>query len=165
MKFWQDLRRRHVLRIVGLYIVGAWVAIEVASTFFPAWGIPDNALRYLIFAAVLGFPIAVIFGWLFDITSDGIVRTRSASADGEVDYRLKRTDYLILAALAVVSVAVLYNSYENVRETTDESPAPSKVAGNSIAVLPFTNLDGEANTEYFSNGVTEEILQDRKSVV
>lgn len=78
MKLGQDLRRRHIFRLVGLYVFGAWVVIEVASVFFPAWGVPDTALRYLIIAAVLGFPIALVFGWFFDITASGIVRTAPA---------------------------------------------------------------------------------------
>lgn len=158
MNFWQDLRRRHLFRLIGLYIVGAWLAIQVASTFFSAWGIPDTALRYLIVAAVLGFPIAVVFGWFFDITSDGIVRTRAASAMDTVDYGLKRTDYLILAALAVVFAAILYGSFERVRQEASGPIVARDIRPNSIAVLPFVNLNDDADTEYFSDGVTEEIL-------
>ena len=69
MKFWQDLRRRRVLRFAGLYIVGAWVVIQVADVFFPAWGIPDAALRYLFYAALACFPIALVFSWFYDITA------------------------------------------------------------------------------------------------
>lgn len=158
MKLWQDLRRRHVFRLVGLYIVGAWIVIQVASTFFPAWGIPDTALRYLIIAAVLCFPIAVIFSWFYDITAEGIVRTARAGDTGDADYRLKRTDYLILASLAVISIVVVYNSATKVQESTIDLPAATEAAANSIAVLPFSNYDGNPDTKYFSDGVTEEIL-------
>ena len=106
MNVWQELRRRRVFRLIGLYIVGAWLAIQVAATFFPAWAIPEAALRYLITAAVIGFPIAVIFGWFFDVTAEGIVRTANASATDPADYSLKRSDYVVLAALAAVSLAV-----------------------------------------------------------
>ncbi|MCH9027985.1 MAG: hypothetical protein IIA05_12885 [Proteobacteria bacterium] len=161
MKLGQDLRRRHIFRLVGLYVFGAWVVIEVASVFFPAWGIPDTALRYLIIAAVLGFPIAMVFGWFFDITASGIVRTAPAGEEELADFKLKRLDYLILVALLAVSVAVLFGSFEKIMETTDELsqaiPLIDKPA-NSIAVLPFVSLDDETETEYFSNGVTEEIL-------
>ena len=73
MKFWQDLRRRRIYRLVGLYVVGAWLVLQVADVMFPAWGIPDTAIRYLVIAALLGFPIALAFGWFFDITAEGIV--------------------------------------------------------------------------------------------
>jgi hypothetical protein len=158
MKFWQDLRRRHVFRLIGFYIVGAWLVIQVASTFFPAWGIPDTALRYLIIAAVLCFPIAVVFSWFYDITADGIVRTVQSVDEGDLDYRLKRTDYMILSALAAVAITVIYGSVTKVQETTTEQPVAVETAPNSIAVLPFSNYDDDPNTKYFSDGVTEEIL-------
>jgi hypothetical protein len=88
MKFWQDLRRRHVFRLIGFYIVGAWLVIQVASTLFPAWGIPGTALRYLIVAAVICFPIAVVFSWFYDVTTDGIVRTAPSGDAGVLVYRL-----------------------------------------------------------------------------
>ena len=158
MKLWQDLRRRHVFRLIGLYIVGVWLVIQVAATFFPAWGIPETALRYLIGAAVLCFPVALVFSWFFDITADGIVRTSHAGDAGEFDYRLKRKDYLILAALAGISVIVVYGSFERVLQSTSDDIPVAGVAPNSIAVLPFSNFDDDSNTRYFSNGVTEEIL-------
>ncbi len=69
-----ELRRRGVLRVAALYVIAAWLIIQVADVFFPAWGIPDAALRYLLIAAFLGFPIALLFGWMYDITMAGIVR-------------------------------------------------------------------------------------------
>lgn len=158
MKVWAELRRRRVFRLVGLYIVGAWLVLQVASTFFPAWDIPDSALRYLIIAAILGFPIALVFGWLFDITAEGIIRTENARPGERTDYSLKRTDYLILAALAAVSVVVIYNGYEKVRQTTTTQQMAAEKQPNSIAVLPFINLDDDKDSEYFSDGVTEELL-------
>ncbi len=161
MKFWQDLRRRKIYRLIGIYVVGAWLAIQVASTFFPAWGIPDTALRFLIIAAAMGFPVALVFGWFFDMTADGIVRTASATASDSVDLRLRRPDYLILSALALITVAILVGSFEKVRQATEEpvtDAAPTSKPPNSIAILPFVNMDNDADTEYFSDGVTEEIL-------
>ena len=155
MNVWQELRRRRVFRLIGLYIVGAWLVMQVAATFFPAWGIPDAALRYLITAAFLGLPIAIVFSWFFDVTTQGIVRTDGASS---TDYGLKRTDYVILAALAAVSLAVVYGGYEKIRQSTTAEFTASEKASNSIAVLPFVNLDNDTSTGYFSDGVTEEIL-------
>jgi len=158
MKLWKEIRRRRVFRLAGLYIVGAWLALQVAATFFPAWGIPDEALRYLIIAAFVAFPVALVFGWLFDITSDGIVRTAPASDADSGDYSLKRTDYVIIAALAVVGLAVIYGGIDKVVETTSEEMAGRDKPPNSIAVIPFLNLDDDPDSDYFSDGVTEEIL-------
>jgi TolB-like protein/tetratricopeptide (TPR) repeat protein len=150
-----------MFRLTGLYIVGAWLIIQVADIAFPAWGIPDTALRYLFYAAFLCFPIAFILGWFFDIRKDGIYRTRKAGADETVETRLQRTDYAILAALLAVGLAILLGSADLIQEETESYPAISKTIerpDNSIAVLPFVNLDANPDTGYFSDGVTEEIL-------
>ena len=161
MNLWQDLRRRKIYRLIGIYVVGAWLAIQVASIFFPAWGIPDTALRYLIIAAALGFPVALVFGWFFDITADGIVRTGNATDSDAADLTLRRPDYLILAALALIAVAILIGSFDKVRRATNDDFISAKSIdkpANSIAILPFVNMDEDLDTEYFSDGVTEEIL-------
>ena len=167
MNLLQDLRRRRIFRMIGLYIVGAWLTIQVGATFFPAWGVPDTALRYLIVAAGLGFPVALVFSWFFDITSDGIVRTAKAKDSDTVDLKLRRPDYVILCALAVVAIAILFGSFEKVRQATDDQSAnvdQSERPPNSIAVLPFVNMDDDVDTEYFSDGVTEEVLHRLSSV-
>lgn len=103
--FIAELRRRQIFRLVGLYIVGAWVVIQVADIVFPAWGIPESAMRFLFYAALLCFPIALVFGWIFDIRRDGIYRTRAAGPDDTVDARMRWQDYAILAALAGISIS------------------------------------------------------------
>ena len=155
------MRRRRVYRLAGLYIVGAWVVIEVASVFFPAWGIPDAALRYLFIAAAACFPVALIFSWYYDITASGIVRTRAAHADEAVDLSLRRSDYIVLTALLAVGAAILVGSADKIQEEIEAGPAialDARWRENSIAVLPFTNLDINADTGFFSDGITEEIL-------
>lgn len=158
MRLWQELRRRRIFRLTGLYIVGAWVAIQVAATFFPAWEIPETALRYLILASFLGYPIALVFGWFYDLTADGIVRTASAAGSDDVDYRLRTPDYLILLALAGVAGAVVFGSVTKVREVTMDQLEAGLKLPNSLAVLPFLNLSNDPDTLYFSDGITEEVL-------
>ena len=82
---WQELRRRKVFRTAGLYIVGAWLVIQVADIFFPAWGLPETAIRYLFVAAAACFPVALVFGWFFDVTTEGIVRTGPADKSAVAD--------------------------------------------------------------------------------
>ncbi len=171
MKFWHDLRRRRVFRFAGLYIVGSWLVFQVADVFFPAWGVPDSALRYLVYAAVACFPVALVFSWFYDITSAGIVRTHPAGKAESVDLTLQRGDYLVLAGLIVVASVILYgslgrvvdsagtrNSSETVVETVQDKPE------NSLAVLPFENLDTNEDTGFFSAGVSEEILHRLASI-
>jgi TolB-like protein/tetratricopeptide (TPR) repeat protein len=149
-----------VFRFAGVYIVGAWVVIEVSSVFFPAWGIPDTALRYLFIAAALLFPVALVFSWVFDITANGIVRTKPAVPGEHIDLSLRRGDWVLLFALGLIAVAVLFGSLQRVADEALLEPVAEVVERieNSIAVLPFTNLDPNPDTGYFSDGVSEEIL-------
>lgn len=155
MKFLQELRRRRVFRLAGLYIVGAWLVIQVADISFPAWGVPETALRYLFIAAAACFPIALIFSWYYDITARGIVRTEPAGANTAVDLSLKRGDYIILTTLLGVGLAVVFGSADKIQ---DEIDFAVDRRAHSIAVLPFANLDMNPDTGYFSDGITEEIL-------
>ena len=167
MKIWQELRRRRVFRLTGLYVVGAWLIVQVADIVLPAWALPETAMRYLIIGATLCFPIALIFGWFFDITPTGIVRTPPSSEAESVDIRLRRSDYVILIALLFVTGTILVGSIERMVHTTDDTldiVAHSERPPNSLAVLPFENLDPNPDTEYFSNGISEEILHKLSSV-
>ena len=103
--FFSELRRRHVFRVAGVYIVAAWVALQVADLGFESWGVPANALRYVWIAALLLFPVAIIFSWRYDITASGIVRTPPAS--GSEDLSLKVPDFIILLALALAAMVVM----------------------------------------------------------
>ena len=158
MGFWQELRRRRVYRMAGFYIVGAWLVIQVADVFFPAWGLPETALRFLIVAAVLCFPIALVFSWTFDISASGIVRTEPADPGETFDNSLKRTDYVVLIALLAIGAAIVVGSLQKIVEEVDDAVAVAEKIANSVAVLPFANLDTNPETGYFSDGVTEEIL-------
>jgi len=161
MKFWQELRRRRVFRLAGLYIIGAWVVIQVADISFQAWGVPESALRYLFIAAFVCFPVALIFSWYYDITSKGIVRTEAVDDSESVDLGLQRKDYILLSALLGVGLMVLLSSVSRIQEEIEEVPEvtnQAEVLDNTIAVLPFTNLDINPETGYFSDGITEEIL-------
>jgi TolB-like protein/Flp pilus assembly protein TadD len=147
--------------MTGLYIVGAWAVIQVAEVSFEAWGVPDSALRFLFIAAIACFPVALVFSWFYDITTKGIARTEKAGAGEAVDLSLKFKDYLLLAALLSVGGMILFDSISRVQNEVGSRPPTSHqgiVLENSMAVLPFTNLDMNVETGYFSDGITEEIL-------
>lgn len=161
MKLWHELRRRRVFRLAGLYVVGAWLVIQVADISFPAWGVPETAIRFLFIAALACFPVALIFSWFYDVTPQGIIRTEPPGEDEVVDLHLKRIDYVVLAALLLVGGAIVVGSIGKIQQ--EVAPGPGVAArieklANSIAVLPFANLDIRPDTRYFSDGITEEIL-------
>ena len=174
VRLFRELRRRRVLRTAALYVVGSWLCLQVADVLFPAFGIPETAIQALVWTAVIGFPVALVFGWFFDITAGGIRRTQPATAGETVEARpLARSDYLILAAFLAVAGVLLYNAVQDVREVplaTDTASgldaivsqpeyAPAKL-DNSIAVLPFANISNDSDNDYFCDGVSEEILHE-----
>ena len=157
-----ELRRRGVLRVAALYVIATWLVIQVADVFFPAWGIPETALRYLIVAAFLGFPITIVFGWMYDVTMAGIVRTPAAgSVTGTLSAALRRGDYLTLAGLAIAVGLIVYSVAGNVLKSASEGDAIRAIVDklpNSVAVLPFLNISGDPDNDYFCDGISEEIL-------
>ena len=161
MAFLQELRRRKVFRVAALYIVGAWVVLQVADLAFESWDIASSALRYVWLGAIFGFPIALVFGWRYDVTTRGVVRTPPADSDSQLNLSLRRSDYVILALLMAVSVGAIYQ----ITVQISESPTPGTeqivqhdVEPSSIAVLPFANRSANPDDAYFVDGIHDDLL-------
>ena len=142
---------RRVFRATGLYIVAAWVAVQVASLVFPAINVPDSALRYVWLVALLLLPVAVVFAWLYDFNWSGITRTLPASATDSFDPSLRRADYIVLAALAVVAVGVMVEFSSRIEGTAET--IRDVIDPFSVAVLPFDNIAGDPEQQYFVSGM------------
>lgn len=151
-----ELRRRKTLRAAGIYIVASWVAVQVASLVFPAVGIPDSALLYVWLTVLLMFPLVVVFAWRYDVSTVGLTRTPPATTDDEFDPTLRRTDYVILAVLSVVAVSVAWQLTTRVEPIS--AIAHIAVNPNSIAVLPFDNISGDPDQEYFASGMQAALI-------
>jgi len=163
VRFVRELRRRRVFRTAALYVVSAWLVLQVADVVFPGFGIPEAAIRVLVWTAVVGFPIALVFGWFFDIGAGGIRRTLPVGANGaERASPLTRSDYVILAAFLLVGGVLIYHATEEVLEAPDQQAIDTAMVlpklENSIAVLPFDNISNDPDNDFFCDGMSDEIL-------
>ena len=171
MKFLGELKRRNVFRLGMAYIVAAWVVIQIGDIIATSYGAPPWVMGVVITFVIAGLPVVLFFTWNFAITTDGV---RKESDLLKVD-TLTRTsghklDYITMALLAVVVGMVALDRYMPVpigpeaikkaaQPVVQPEPEPEPViVENSIAVLPFTNMSAEANQEYFSDGLSEELL-------
>ena len=156
-----ELRRRRIFRTAGIYIVAAWVAVQVASLVFPAVNVPDVALRYVWIAAILLFPLVIVFAWFYDLTVAGLTRTPPAQASDNFDLSLRRTDYVILSALAIISITITMQLTASIRDTepvTTLEYSNDDINPNSIAVLPLDNLSGDPEQQYFVSGMQDALI-------
>jgi len=151
-----ELRRRRVFRSAAVYVVAAWVAVQVADQLFPAIGVPEEAIRYVWLIVASLFPLAVVISWRYDVSLDGVTRTPPANPGDDFDASLRRTDVLLLAALAAVAVSVLLqfgSRIEPGQVRLDDSINPF-----SIAVLPFDDLSGNPDEQYFVSGMQSSLI-------
>jgi len=157
--FISELRRRRVFRNVALYIVAAWATLQVADLAFPGLEIPESAIRYVWIWAFGCFPVALLFAWRFDIVGGRIVRTPDSVAE---EYpALNRTDYALLSVLTVAVVAFSFGIVQSIFDTRSLGPnrvISSTIDPKSIAVLPFTNMSGDATNEPFTMGIHDDLL-------
>ena len=160
-KFVFELRRREVFRTAGMYIVGSWVILQVAALAFQSLEIPDSALIWVWIAIFVGFPLALVFAWRYDLTATGVVRTPEVDGDASADLSLRMIDYLILASLATVAIfagAKTFLEVSEIESTLPESANRDVLLPNAIAVLPLENLSGDVEQEYFVIGMHDALI-------
>jgi len=152
-RFLSELRQRRVLRSAVAYAVIAAAAVEFTDIVTPALGLPEGLLRGVIIISLAGFPVIIVLAWFYDLTSSGVVR----GASSPVPSQSRRAQAISIMLIGVLGIAVAYLSYRLYWETQDEAGLDR---GMSIAVLPFESIStgSELETAYFSDGVSEEIL-------
>jgi len=150
MNLIRELRRREVFRSTGLYVGVAWITIEAASVFLPAFDAPEWVLRALIIAAVIGLPIAIVLAWIFDVTEDGIEIQADPSDTVVVPFGGRRMDFVVIG---ILTVALIFSVYLNV--TGSRSAVVREVEPISVLIADFANTTGD---ELF-DGTLEQALQ------
>jgi TolB-like protein len=152
--FFAELKRRNVYKVAIAYAVVAWLLMQIATQTFPFFEIPNWMVRAVILLLLLGFPIAVILAWAFELTPEGIKRTEDVDLSKSVRRKTgRKLDFFIIAVLLLVIGFLLFQ-----RLHPNVSPAVSSALEKSIAVLPFDNLSRDPDNAYFSDGIQDEIL-------
>src|SRR5882724_359547 len=143
--FFEELQRRKVYRVAAAYIIAAGFIIQMGSAIFPAWELPNWTFRLVVVLLLIGFPIALILAWAFDVTSEGIRATKGTAAETH----LRRNMIILVATGVIVSAAAGFFLLPRVS---------ARNIDKSIAVLPFENLSGDPDNAYFADGIQDDIL-------
>jgi adenylate cyclase len=171
--FFAELKRRNVYKAAVAYLVVAWLLIQASSIFLPAFDAPSWVIKIVLIFLVLGFPIALVFSWAFEITPEGLKRESEVTANESITRRTGRKIVGITVVLALVAAALLAFQMigipqwrdRTVRSGNDDQAGGRRSAASlpiipekSIAVLPFDNLSHDPKNAYFSEGIQDEIL-------
>ena len=170
--FFAELKRRNVYKVAVAYAVVAWLLIQAASILFPTFEAPGWVMKVFVTVVLLGFPVALVLSWAFEITPEGIKFEseidRAKSTPGRTGQKLIGLTVILALIAASLFIAQLLRSRANVSATT---AAPSSSANlvnvipeKSIAVLPFESLSEEKSNAYFADGIQDEILTKLASI-
>jgi magnesium-transporting ATPase (P-type) len=150
-----ELKRRNVYRAAVAYGVVAWFLTQLTTQVLPLFEIPNSAVRFVVIALAVGFPIAMLLSWIYELTPEGIVRTEDlqpAQARSIQRATGRILDFIIIGALLLVIAMLIVGRLPFYRQTGES------ISQKSIAVLPFENLSPDQNNAYFADGVQDEIL-------
>ena len=154
-KFLTELKRRNVYRAAVAYGVVAWFLTQLTTQVFPFFEIPNSAVRFVVIALAVGFPIAMLLSWLYELTPEGIVRTEDVEpAEARSVQRAsgRILDFIIIGVLLLVIAMMIVGRRPFYRQTGES------ISQKSIAVLPLENLSRDPDNAYFAEGIQEEIL-------
>ena len=149
--FFGELKRRNVYKVAIAYGVVAWLLMQVASQIFPFFEIPNWAVRLVVLLLVIGFPVALILAWAFELTPEGLKRTEVADELARKSEQNRAWIYVVIISGAVAAVLFFFGRYTSSKQGAEMSE-------KSIAVLPFENRSEDKANAYFAEGVQDEIL-------
>lgn len=150
--FFAELKRRNVYKVAAAYAVVGWLLIQAASIILPIYEVPAWTMKVLIAALAIGFPVAAILAWAFELTPEGLVRSEEVAPNESITRRTgRKLDFLIIGVLMVVITLLVTDRFWR-------RPVSSSATGKSIAVLPFENLSRDPDNAFFADGIQDDIL-------
>jgi len=169
MNFIGELKRRNVFKVGAAYVVVAWIMAQITDVFLENFGAPEWVIKTVLLLLIIGFPLVLLFAWAFEMTPEGIKKEKDVDRSQSITTHTgRKLDFTIIA---LMSLALVYFAIDKFMltpalnhdkvETTAEVPEPAAVetiSKKSIAVLPFVNMSDDTSNEYFSDGISEEIL-------
>ena len=171
MSFLAELRRRNVIRIAALYLVGAWLAMQVAATLLPIFDTPGWVLKVLVVLLAIGFVPALVLSWIYELTPGGLKREQEVDrSQSIVDHTARRLDIAVIVLLLGVGAMIFWQARSGPQPAATAEAAPAAVAGapaaadagaitdKSIAVLPFADFSAAGDQSWFADGLAEEVL-------
>ena len=156
--FFAELKRRHVYRVAIAYGVVAWLLIQVATQVLPFFEVPNWIVRLVVMVTILGLPIALVVAWAFEMTPEGLKRAAEVVPNEDVPRWSKRRFVALIISVAILAAGVPLVHLSRIKPTFLSRDAASLVSQKSIAVLPLLNEGGSRNDEYFSDGLSEELI-------
>ncbi len=150
--FWSELKRRNVVRVGAAYLAGTWLTLQIEDTVLPNLDAPAWIMIVLIYSAAIGFPFALIVAWYYELTPEGIKSAADTAEMPSVGFAGRKIDFAIIGIL-ILAIGFLLVGRET--PVTDYD-----VSRKSIAVMPFANMSGDPDQDYFAQGITEDIITD-----
>jgi TolB-like protein len=159
--FLTELKRRKVYRVAVAYAIVAWLLIQAASILFPTFEAPPWVMKVFVTAVILGFPVALILAWAFDMTPEGIRRAEEVAPKESKTFKAGSKWTAIIVAAAVLAAALLAFQFAQTRSPVAEpgkQSVPTATLDKSVAVLPFENSSSDPNAEYLAEGISEALI-------